>query len=157
MSGVTHLSHPTCVLADEVVRLSARLKSVFSEATAQSGLSALAYTVFIYIAESSAPPTVPQIGRSIGHVRQVIQRAVHDLIGLGLVETMPNPNHKRAPLLQLSAEGEEFKRKSDSRVTRIGDELLRHLDEKACVQAISDLRKVRGQIEEYLRHAPTHE
>jgi DNA-binding MarR family transcriptional regulator len=151
MSAVSHLSHPVCELADEIMRISGRIKIIFSEATSASGVSPLAYTVFVYVAESKSAPTVPQIGRSIGHARQVIQRAVNELIAAGLVETLPNPNHKRAPLLQLSPAGETFKLRSDERGIAIGDQVMRFVGESRCREVLEDLRAFRGEIEEYVR------
>ncbi|PHR76133.1 MarR family winged helix-turn-helix transcriptional regulator, partial [Henriciella sp.] len=38
--------------------------------------------------------------------RQAVQRVVHDLTAQGLVEPSGNPDHKRAPLITLTPEGE---------------------------------------------------
>lgn len=151
MSGVSHLSHPVCELVDEVVRLGARFRTLFASATEESGVSMLAYAVFIYIGEAGAPTTVPQIGRSIGRVRQVVQRAVNELIDKGWVEAFENPNHKRAPLLRLSASGERFQRESNERAIGIGDDLIAFTDAESYRRALADLRLIRSQIERYLR------
>lgn len=148
----SHLSHPVFHLADEIMRVSGRMASIFSQATAQSGLSTLAYTVFVYVAESPFPPTVPQIGRSLGYARQVIQRAVNELIGVGFIETMPNPNHKRAPLLQITNAGEEFRRISDARVNAIARTLQRYVSEDKCRKLLRELHDLRTNIEDYVRH-----
>jgi DNA-binding MarR family transcriptional regulator len=152
MNGVSHLSHPVCEMADELMRLTARFRTLFADATEQSGVSPLAYAVFIYIAEAGAPPTVPQIGRSIGHVRQVVQRAVNELIELGWVEPIENPNHKRAPLLQLADKGRDFKHQSDERVMRIGDDLLSKSNDEVFLRGLEDLRAIRRELEAYIRN-----
>lgn len=151
MTGVSHLRHPVCEMVDELMRLTARFRTLFAEATEQAGVSPLAYAVFVYIAEAAAPPTVPQIGRSIGHVRQVVQRAVNELIAIGWVEAVENPNHKRAPLLQLSPGGEEFKHESDGLVVHIGDELLAQSSESLFINGLNDLRTIRSEVERFLR------
>jgi DNA-binding MarR family transcriptional regulator len=148
----SHLSHPVFHLADEVMRVSGRIAGIFSEATAQSGLSPLAYATFVYVAESPFPPTVPQIGRSLGYARQVIQRSVNELIAEGFLEAMPNPNHKRAPLLQLTRSGGDFKQISDARVNAIAKALQRYVSEDKCRKLLRDLHDLRTQIEEYSRH-----
>lgn len=153
MNAVSHLSHPVCELADEILRIGGRMKIIFGTATSAAGLSPLAYTVVIYVAESPHAPTVPQIGRSIGHPRQVIQRAVNELIAAGLVETLPNPNHKRAPLLQLSEAGEEFKEASDRRAIAIGDQLMDFAGAAECKEVLQQLRTFRHHIEDYVRQA----
>lgn len=151
MNAVSHLSHPVCELADEIMRISGRMKIIFGEATSAAGLSPMAYTVIIYVAESPHAPTVPQIGRSIGHPRQVIQRAVNELIQAGLVETLHNPDHKRAPLLQLSEAGKAFKERSDRRAIFIGDQLMDFAGAAECMQVLQQLRTFRGHIEDYVR------
>lgn len=153
MNAISHLSHPVCELADEILRIGGRLRLIFGEATSAAGLSLLAYTVVIYVAESPVAPTVPQIGRSIGHPRQVIQRAVNELLAAGLIVTMPNPDHKRAPLLALSEAGEAFKEASDRRAIAIGDRLMDFAGVTECKQVLQQLRTFRGHIEDYARQA----
>lgn len=156
MTAVSHLTHPVCELADEILRISGRLKVIFGTATSAAGLSPLAYTVIIYIAESPREPTVPQIGRSIGHPRQVIQRAVNELLGAGLIETVPNPDHKRAPLLRLSPAGEHFKEQSDERAIAIGDQLMDYAGADECKDVLARLRTFRAHIEDYVRREGEH-
>lgn len=51
------------------------------------------------------PLTVPQIARRLGMTRQNIQRVAGELIERNLATFVPNPDHKRSPLLRLTAEG----------------------------------------------------
>jgi DNA-binding MarR family transcriptional regulator len=53
------------------------------------------------------PMTVPQMGRAQALSRQFVQRMTNDAAGLGLVEFMPNPAHKRSSLIRLTDEGEQ--------------------------------------------------
>src|SRR6266540_1759526 len=91
-------SNPVAILLDEVIRAQGRLRSVFADVNSATGLTSMEATVLTAIVEARAAPTVPQIGRSLSHPRQVIQRAATTLIQTGLIETRPNPDHKRAPL-----------------------------------------------------------
>lgn len=50
--------------------------------------------------------TVPELARIRPVARQHIQVLVDDLCELGLVETRPNPAHKRSPLVALTKAGE---------------------------------------------------
>ena len=43
------------------------------------------------VAGALSPPTVPQIGRSLGHPRQVIQRIADALVARGLIGFEDNP------------------------------------------------------------------
>ena len=63
------------LLIDAMARLHGRLREAFSSARAASALSDMEHTVLVAVVEAQRAPTVPQIGRSLGHPRQVIQRA----------------------------------------------------------------------------------
>lgn len=52
-----------------------------------------------------APLTVPQIGRVMGLTRQSVQRSINIMERDGLVELIPNPDHKTSSLVQMSAKG----------------------------------------------------
>lgn len=51
------------------------------------------------------PATVPVIARRLGLTRQSVQRVAGDLISAGSLAAVPNPDHQRSPLLQLTAPG----------------------------------------------------
>jgi DNA-binding MarR family transcriptional regulator len=136
-------------LLDELIRTHGRLKSIFANAAA--GLSSMEAMVLTAVIEAGAPPTVPQIGRSLGHARQVIQRAANALISAGLIATSPNPSHKRAPLLLATPQGRNLKRQSDVRADEVTTALLRRVDAATCRRVAAQLRELRGEIDEYLR------
>ena len=51
------------------------------------------------------PQTVPQVARSKSVTRQHIQSLVDQLLEVGLAAAVPNPDHKRSPLIELTAKG----------------------------------------------------
>ncbi|WP_399945091.1 MarR family winged helix-turn-helix transcriptional regulator [Streptomyces sp. BBFR25] len=51
------------------------------------------------------PMTVPQMGRAQAISRQFVQRMVNEAAALNLVESIPNPAHRRSSLIQLTARG----------------------------------------------------
>lgn len=55
---------------------------------------------------SDAPRTVAGSARRLGLTRQAVQRVVDDLVDAGQVELRPNPDHARAPLVELTAQGQ---------------------------------------------------
>jgi DNA-binding MarR family transcriptional regulator len=57
----------------------------------------------IVAAERSQP--VAWLARDLGANRQNVQRIVNDLAGEGLIGFAPNPHHKRAQLVVLTAKG----------------------------------------------------
>src|SRR5579862_4090613 len=124
--------NPVVLLIDEVIRLNSRLRSIFAGVGASTGLAPMETMVLTAVVESRAAPTVPQIGRSLGHARQVVQRAANDLIAAQLIKTAPNPNHKRAPLLLATAAGRNLKRDADRRGLKAANALLRVVNAEKC-------------------------
>ena len=143
--------HPVVDLIDEVIRTGTRLRTVFDGITAATGLTTVQFTVLSAVVAAKSPPTVPQIGRSLGHPRQVIQRAANNLQELGFIETRTNPNHKRAPLLVATEKGRRLKDDADVKALAAADSLLGVLDEKRCRDISSELHEVRGKIEAHLK------
>jgi len=147
----THQYHPVVALVDELIRVNSRVRSVFEGTTENSGLSSMQLTVLTAVVESRTPPTVPQIGRSLGHPRQVIQRAANALLEQGLIATTGNPEHKRAPLLVATASGRKLKLKADKQAQISADALLEVIEPDACATLTRDLRNLRLQIETHIR------
>jgi DNA-binding MarR family transcriptional regulator len=144
-------SNPVVALVDEVIRINGRIKSIFKGVKTATGFSSMEITVLTAVVESRLAPTVPQIGRSLGHSRQVIQRAVNALTAAKLVETAPNPNHKRAPLLRATLRGQTLKRETDAHATKAIRTLLRGINAVKCRRVAGELRQLRGEMEAYLR------
>jgi DNA-binding MarR family transcriptional regulator len=91
--------HPLAGLADEVLRLHGRQLAANTELGAPEGLTGAQVLVLTAVVNAERPPTVPQIGRSLGHTRQSVQRIADALSARGLLASKENPDHKRAPLL----------------------------------------------------------
>lgn len=144
-------TNPAILMIDEVIRINGRLRSIFAGVNAATGLAPMESTVLTAVVQSRAPPTVPQIGRSLGHPRQVIQRAANALIGAGLIETAANPHHKRAPLLLATPAGLERKHQADAHASQAANALLEALGEDRCDRLTRDLRDMRTDIEAHLR------
>lgn len=143
--------HPVMDLTDELLRLGGRLRSLFSGVARQSGLSPMQLAVLTAVVEARRPPTVPQIGRSLGHPRQVIQRAANALLAAGLVDAVPNPDHKRAPLYRPTPAGIARKRAADAAALARARELLDLLPAGDCEQLVARLRDLRGRLEIHLK------
>jgi DNA-binding MarR family transcriptional regulator len=151
MLDASRTSNPLVSLIDEVVRLQGRLKSIFAGSNRVTGLPSMELTVLTAVAEAASAPTVPQIGRSLGRPRQVIQRATNALVEAGLIDAVPNPHHKRAPLLLPTRRGKALKRKADANALRTANAFLRRTDAARCRRLAEGLRELRGEIEAYLR------
>lgn len=138
-------------LVDEVTRLNGRLKSTFAASRREAGLNESEMMVLNSVVEASRPPTVPQIGRSMGQPRQLVQRAANSLVEAGLIETTPNPDHKRAVLLRATGTGIALKREVDARAEAIAEELGAEMDLDATRAATLAVRAIRKQLEARLR------
>jgi DNA-binding MarR family transcriptional regulator len=143
--------NPVIQMVDELIRLHGRVRSIFAGVSAHTGLSSMESTVLAAVADARVAPTVPQIGRSLGHPRQVIQRAANALIAAGLVTTEVNPHHKRAPLLLPTARGLQVKKEADGRAVEAANALLETIDAGRCERLTRDLRRLRADIEAHLR------
>ena len=123
MSGKFDARHPLVGLLDELIRVNGRLKAIFVGARRDEGLTDSEMAVLNAVVEADRPPTVPQIGRSFGQPRQIVQRAAASLITQGLIEARPNPDHKRAVLLVPTEAGTALKREIDGRADAIAAEI----------------------------------
>jgi DNA-binding MarR family transcriptional regulator len=151
MSGKFDSRHPLVGLVDETSRLTGRLRSVFAESRQSVGLGDSEIMVLNAVVEADRAPTVAQIGRSLGHPRQLIQRAANSLREAGLIEAADNPDHKRAPLLKPTAAGVALKRKVDRMAEEIAERLMPALDENGVREATVALRALRRKLEARLR------
>jgi DNA-binding MarR family transcriptional regulator len=92
----THLIREIFRLNGELVIAGNKLGKEFALTTARwQVLGAIAHT----------PVTVSHIGREMGMARQNVQRIVDLLAEEGIVELLPNPHHRRASLIGLTAVG----------------------------------------------------
>lgn len=73
----------------------------------ESGLSSARWKVLGALAGASRPLTVPQVARGMGLTRQAVQRVANEMGADGLIAFEQNPDHKRAKLLVMTAEGRE--------------------------------------------------
>jgi DNA-binding MarR family transcriptional regulator len=139
--------HLLAALIDEATRMRGRSASLFAAINAETGLTDIEMTVLNAVAGASTAPTVPRIGRSLGHPRQVIQRAANTLTSMGLVAPEPNPDHKRALLLTLTPQGRAVKRKADTLARRLAEPVIRNLEAAALEAAVRALHDVRVAID----------
>lgn len=143
--------HPLVGLSDELIRLNGRMKALFAGARRSEGLGDSELSVLNAVVEAERPPTVPQIGRSFGQPRQIVQRAANSLMAAGLIEAAPNPDHKRAVLLRATGQGVALKREMDARADEIAGAIDADMDADAVRAATTALRIVRKQLEAGLR------
>src|SRR5215472_2987546 len=71
----------------------------------REGLTAARWQVLGAVALAGRPLTVPQVARRMGLTRQAVQASVNRLRDDALVETSENLDHRRSPLIRLTATG----------------------------------------------------
>src|SRR5918992_5253283 len=71
----------------------------------QDGLTSARWQVLGALALSDRALTVPQIARRMGLTRQSVQSSINRLRNDGLIEAERNPDHRRSPLIRLTALG----------------------------------------------------
>lgn len=137
--------------ADEVARLRGRMRALYADTRAASGLPEMELTVLTAVVNAAAPPTVAQIGRSLGHPRQVVQRAANRLVELGLAAFADNPDHKRASLIVASDAGRALKAADHDRAQAVTKAVIGRVGSPAFADAAERLHDIRGEIEAYLK------
>lgn len=137
--------------ADEVARLRGRMRALYADTRAQSGLPEMELTVLTAVANAASAPTVAQIGRSLGHPRQVVQRAANRLAELGLVGFADNPEHKRASLIVATEAGRALKAADHARAEVVTRAVLARVDAPAFADAAERMHAIRSEIEAYLK------
>ncbi|WP_396642919.1 MarR family winged helix-turn-helix transcriptional regulator [Microbacterium sp.] len=85
--------------------------------------------------------TVPQIARRLGVSRQHTLRLTNDLAREGLVELVPNPDHKTSPLIELTPAGRETLAEINTAAAESNRALLRELSEHDVAQLRSLLQR----------------
>lgn len=137
--------------ADELARLRGRMRALFADARADAGLGEMELTVLTATVNAASPPTVAQIGRSLGHPRQVVQRAANRLAERGLITFADNPDHKRASLLVATPDGERVKAQDHARAAAITEAVLERIAAQEFAAVADRLALIRAGIEDYLR------
>jgi DNA-binding MarR family transcriptional regulator len=94
-------------LALDLFRLNNRMLAAGDRLVADLGLTSARWQVLGTIVAADRPQPVAWLARDMGAARQNVQRIVNDLMTEGLVEFRPNPHHRRAQLVVLTAAGKK--------------------------------------------------
>lgn len=93
--------------------------------------------------------TVPQIARRLGVSRQHILRLTTDMVAEGLVELVPNPDHKTSPLVQLTPAGRGTLATINRTADRSNDEVMQEFT----AANVAALRALLRQFTEIVKQA----
>jgi DNA-binding MarR family transcriptional regulator len=89
----------------ETFRLNGRLIAAGDALVAGIGLTSARWQVIGAITLQPEPTPVAHVAQAMGLARQSVQRIADELEKAGLVAFRPNPRHKRAHLVALTAKG----------------------------------------------------
>ncbi|NKB49868.1 MAG: MarR family transcriptional regulator [Alphaproteobacteria bacterium] len=130
----------------EVFQLNGDLIAAGNQLTQPMGLTSARWQVMGAIALAGIPLTVAQIARRMGLTRQGVQRLVNELSALKLLELSDNPDHRRAKLVTLSAEGSQvFERVDTAQISWVNN-LPHGVSEKDLRLCLRVLGRVRSAL-----------
>ncbi|GAA0650159.1 MarR family transcriptional regulator [Streptomyces thermocarboxydovorans] len=98
------LAHRLTEVYDVVGPLYRRVQRLVEQNLAPEGLS-VGVRAVLTLLHRGGPMTVPEMGRAQSISRQFVQRMVNDAAERGLVESVPNPAHRRSSLIRLTPRG----------------------------------------------------
>ena len=134
-------------LVGESVRLHGRLLAASDRMARDLGISGARWQLLSVVGRSPKPVTVSDAARWMGLARQSVQRVGDALAANGLVAYVPNPNHRRAQLVQLTAKGRALLGRLDRRRYGWANEVAADLgpaDIEAAVHLLAAIRKRLG-------------
>ena len=129
----------------EVFRLNGQLLATGDRLTADLGLTSARWQVLGAVEQEVA--TVSQIARSMGLQRQSVQRLVDILSEEGIVECLPNPSHRRAKLVRVTASGRRVLEAVNGRQVEWSNRVTRGASAQTLAAALATLRDLRGRLE----------
>jgi DNA-binding MarR family transcriptional regulator len=131
----------------EVFRLNGRIIASGDALVGRIGLTSARWQVLGAIALQAGPPPVVRIADAMGLARQSVQRTVDALAEEGLVVFRPNPHHRRAKLVALTAKGNALYRSAMRLQRPWATSLAEGIDADALQAASNVLRKLRARLE----------
>lgn len=134
-------------LIDELARLNGRLTPIKTSFMNDGDPTGLANLVLTAVVRASSPPTVPQIGRSLGLQRQTVQRKADLLAGEGLVDWVANPDHKSSRRLVATSRGRAIYEAASERSLEWAARFVESIDHDRLADTVATLRSIRSRIE----------
>lgn len=131
----------------ETFRLNGAMLEAGNQLTKPLGLTSARWQVMGAIDLAGHSMTVAQIARRMGLARQGVQRIVNDLEELGILVLESNIDHKRAPLILISDEGQKAMEQINAAQITWINQLSDGLSERALQQALKVLQSVRERSE----------
>ncbi|NNC63996.1 MAG: MarR family transcriptional regulator [Gammaproteobacteria bacterium] len=129
-------------------RLFQRLAAEFNPVPGGPPLSATQRAVLEFL-DREDRQTVPHLARSRSVSRQHIQVSVNELVDRGWVEILPNPAHRRSPLIGLTQAGRERLANAQAIEETLAREISRHF----APEDLDTTARTLGKLEEFFNTA----
>ena len=131
----------------EIFRLNGALLAQGDRLVGDIGLTSARWQVIGAAALSPVPLSVAAIARNMGLTRQAVQRVANDLEQAGLVRFAPNPHHRRAQLVVLTAAGTAAYRAAVARQAPWANRIAAGLDHRRIRAARALLHAIARQLD----------
>ena len=140
--GKTSKQEEYLQLVEAVFQANGKLLAIGDQLSMQFGLTGARWQVLGALQLENRPLTVAQIARRMGLQRQSVQRLVDIMVKQGLLTTLPNPEHKRARLIDFTAKGRKVRDQLIAVHDHWTEALLQEFSEDQLQQASRVLRKL---------------
>lgn len=125
---------PSFVVA--IFRLNGLLVETGNKIVADIGLTTAWWQVLGALGYAPTSLSVAQIARNMGLTRQSVHRVIDILTDRGLVEARPNPDHRRARLMVLTAEGRTVLNAAEAAATQFNSGIVEKVGRERLANAL---------------------
>ncbi|MBP1161964.1 MULTISPECIES: MarR family winged helix-turn-helix transcriptional regulator [unclassified Rhodococcus (in: high G+C Gram-positive bacteria)] len=126
-------------------RLNGQFLAVAEQLARPTGLTAAWWQVLGAIVDEPLP--VVGIARAMGITRQSVQRIADLMVDKGFAEYLPNPAHRRAKLLRLTAQGRAAMRRITPDQRAFADRLANQLGVEELGRALEALEQLSAALD----------
>jgi DNA-binding MarR family transcriptional regulator len=141
--------HTANALILEIFRLNGALIRLGDALVKPLGLTSARWQVLGSVAHGHGTFSVARLADNMGLARQSVQRIVDELAAAGLVGFAPNPAHKRAKLVVMTARGRQVFERATALWRPVADAMAAELDPRRLRIAAGNLSAIRILIDRY--------
>lgn len=116
------------------------------ELTEGVGVTGAQWGVLSAFAQGREARTVAETARRMGLARQSVQRVADVLAGAGLINYLPNPDDRRAKLVEVTATGRKLLSRLAARQRAWATEIIGEHSEKELTAALRLVREIRERM-----------
>ncbi|MAF84671.1 MAG: MarR family transcriptional regulator [Gammaproteobacteria bacterium] len=133
-------------LLEECSAIHRNLTTTVRDLTRDSGVTAAQWGILGVFAGPKGPFTVAEAARRINQSRQSVHGVADLLSEKGLIEYRSDPNHRRAKLVLITAQGRTLLRKLRTRQTRWTRQVAKDLKIKDINTALRSIRQIHQHL-----------